>query len=293
MNNDLLEAFLCVARTKSVSQASEILFLSQPTVTHRIQSLEKELNERLFVNKNRQMTLTDAGQDFLPYAVDILNSWNRGLEKIRNRSEEPEGKLTVSMFYHASMLYGEKVVSFAEKYPMIHLSVKTLTPEDSVEQIVDRKVQLGFVRSIRHPALSYHKMKTGNFVLAVHPNHPLSKRKQIVPGDLNGEKMAFLYNGAADQKIIDQFYQEYGQASEIIMETNNFEVCKHFIMKRLGLAYLPQYTIQAELDEGSIAGIPVTLAKQPPEYDIDLVWLTENANLTLYRLFINHFTGKS
>ncbi|TMV48781.1 LysR family transcriptional regulator [Paenibacillus mesophilus] len=231
--------------------------------------MEKELNERLFVNKNRQMTLTDAGHDFLPYAVEILNSWNRGLEKIRNRSEEPEGKLTVSMFYHASLLYGEKVVSFMEKHPKVRLFVKSLSPEDSVQQIIDREVHLGFIRSIRHPALSYCKLIAGNFILAVYPNHPLTKRKQLVPADLSGEKMVYMYNGAGDQKIIDQFYHEYGQASEIMMETNNFEVCKRFIIRRLGIAYLPRYAIQAKLDDGSIVGIPVTLAKQPPEYDID------------------------
>ena len=59
-----LEAFLQVAHHRSFSRAAEALFLTQPSVTARIQSLEREIGERLFERTGRSVTLTDAGHAF-------------------------------------------------------------------------------------------------------------------------------------------------------------------------------------------------------------------------------------
>src|SRR5918992_392117 len=63
-----IEAFLEVARRQNLSRAAEALFVSQPTLTARLQSLETSLGEQLFVRTRRGMRLTEAGEAFLPYA---------------------------------------------------------------------------------------------------------------------------------------------------------------------------------------------------------------------------------
>ena len=63
-----IEAFLEVARRQNLSRAAEALFVSQPTLTARLQSLESSLGEQLFVRTRRGMRLTEAGEAFLPYA---------------------------------------------------------------------------------------------------------------------------------------------------------------------------------------------------------------------------------
>jgi DNA-binding transcriptional LysR family regulator len=56
-----LEAFLEVARLQNLSRAAEALYVSQPTVTARLQNLEASLEEQLFVRTRRGMRLTEAG----------------------------------------------------------------------------------------------------------------------------------------------------------------------------------------------------------------------------------------
>ncbi|MGH2611290.1 MAG: LysR family transcriptional regulator, partial [Tepidiformaceae bacterium] len=77
-----LEAFLQVAHHRSFSRAAEALFLTQPSVTARIQSLERELGERLFERTGRSVTLTDAGQAFIPHAQRALTSVQEGADAI-------------------------------------------------------------------------------------------------------------------------------------------------------------------------------------------------------------------
>lgn len=67
MNIDHIEAFLYVVHYKSTHKAASALFLSQPTVTARIKSLERELGVELFYREGRSVTLSDKGKDFLPF----------------------------------------------------------------------------------------------------------------------------------------------------------------------------------------------------------------------------------
>ena len=63
-----VQAFIEVARTGNVSRSAEFLYVTQPALTARIQALEKELGETLFVRTGRGVRLTDAGRVFLPNA---------------------------------------------------------------------------------------------------------------------------------------------------------------------------------------------------------------------------------
>ena len=77
-----IEAFLEVARRQNLSRAAEDLFVSQPTLTARLQSLEAALGEQLFVRTRRGMRLTEAGEAFLPYAEHALSALADGRERL-------------------------------------------------------------------------------------------------------------------------------------------------------------------------------------------------------------------
>jgi len=82
-----IEAFSQVASHSSFSRAAEMLQLTQPSITARIQALERELGEELFERGGRGVKLTDAGRVFLPYAEQILQLLQEGrdaVEEVRN-----------------------------------------------------------------------------------------------------------------------------------------------------------------------------------------------------------------
>ena len=73
-----LEAFVQVARTGSISKAAESLFVTQPAVTARLQTLERDLGTPLLVRSRHGSRLTEAGRAFLPHAEHALSAVNRG-----------------------------------------------------------------------------------------------------------------------------------------------------------------------------------------------------------------------
>ncbi|TAL81526.1 MAG: LysR family transcriptional regulator [Candidimonas sp.] len=78
----VLETFLKIAEVGSFSRASQLLFVSQPTVTARIQSLESNLGQKLFRRTNSVIELTHAGNAFLPYAQTVVRNWRKARQEI-------------------------------------------------------------------------------------------------------------------------------------------------------------------------------------------------------------------
>lgn len=78
MNIENMEAFVYVNHYGSFNKAAEALFLSQPSVTARIQTLERELECKLFDRQSKQTILTEDGRKFLPYAEQMLQVLQKG-----------------------------------------------------------------------------------------------------------------------------------------------------------------------------------------------------------------------
>ena len=73
MNLKQLEAFVKVAEGGSFSKAAKDLFLTQPTISAHISSLEKELNARLFVRNTKEVSLSDDGTELYKYAKQMID----------------------------------------------------------------------------------------------------------------------------------------------------------------------------------------------------------------------------
>lgn len=73
MDTNTLRTFVTLAEVKSFTRTAKMMFVSQSTITNRIRELEKELDTRLFSREYKQIELTEAGENFLPYARKILS----------------------------------------------------------------------------------------------------------------------------------------------------------------------------------------------------------------------------
>lgn len=104
MNLKQLEAFVQVAEGGSFSKAAKELFLTQPTISAHISSLEKELNSRLFVRNTKEVGLSEDGKDLYKYARQMID-----LEKqIEERFEDERG-WGQTLYYHCGVYHSGSV----------------------------------------------------------------------------------------------------------------------------------------------------------------------------------------
>ncbi|MCA9844854.1 MAG: LysR family transcriptional regulator, partial [Dehalococcoidia bacterium] len=131
-----LEAFLQVAHHRSFSRAAEALFLTQPSVTARIQSLERELGERLFERSGRSVSLTDAGIAFIPHAQRALTAVQEGADAIDAVRHGEVGSIRIG----ASSSIGtynlpDVLERFRDIRPGVHVNLTTGQTEEVVERL--------------------------------------------------------------------------------------------------------------------------------------------------------------
>lgn len=81
-----IEAFVTVVDNKSFSKAADMCLLTQPTISARISTLEKELGVRLIDRTGREVFLTDYGRVFYKYAAEMLETRDRATDSIQGLS---------------------------------------------------------------------------------------------------------------------------------------------------------------------------------------------------------------
>ncbi len=87
MDSNLLHTFLEVASTRHFGKAASNLYITQSTVSARIQQLEEQLDARLFERNTKQVALTSEGEKFLRHAESILMAWASARQDLAGESE--------------------------------------------------------------------------------------------------------------------------------------------------------------------------------------------------------------
>ena len=90
-----LEAFVNAVKYKSFSKAADATFLTQPTISTHVGNLESELGVKLLNRKGRDIKLTQQGQEFYAYAIDLLNTRDKAFSVLHDKKEELDGILEI------------------------------------------------------------------------------------------------------------------------------------------------------------------------------------------------------
>src|SRR3954453_5230705 len=150
-----IQGFLEVARRGNVSRAADALRITQPALTARLQALETELGQPLFVRTRRGVQLTDAGNAFIPYAEQAVEALASGMAEVSAVSTGGGGELTLAVAPQVSTyVLPHLLTRFAADHPAVRIVVRTAHSEEIVELVVRREVQAGLGRQVRHPLLT-------------------------------------------------------------------------------------------------------------------------------------------
>src|SRR5699024_4745663 len=144
MNIRHVISFIYVCRFKSFNKAAEKLFITQPSLSSRIKSLEKELDVKLLNRNNRYVEITTEGEIFLPYAKQIFNSYLKAKASLSNS----DGLLTVGSIISVSMSILPKVIfEFQQNY---NISIEVVTAKTStiIDKLLKRECEIAITESV-------------------------------------------------------------------------------------------------------------------------------------------------
>ncbi|MEA2628523.1 MAG: hypothetical protein QOJ10_983, partial [Chloroflexota bacterium] len=260
-----VEGFLEVARRGSVSRAAEALFVTQPTLTARLHSLERELGSPLFVRTPHGMRLTDAGRAWVPFAERALRALVDGrdvLEQVRSASA---GHLMIGAAPAVSTyILPGLLEEFVAAHPRVEVSVRTGHSEDVVDLVLRDEVQIGLGRAIRHPDLELRPFHTEELVLVCAPGHPFTKRREVPMEEVANERLIMFDITSSYYEITQAAFLSSGVKLRGLMELDSIEAAKKMVERSLGVALLPRTAVAREV-EGKTLRL-VRMKDAPPMY---------------------------
>ncbi|MCB8943834.1 MAG: LysR family transcriptional regulator [Ardenticatenaceae bacterium] len=177
-----LEAFLTVVREGSFTQAAEILNLTQPSLSARIQQLEQSLGCELFRRDKRPIQLTPPGETFADYVERALGILNAGYDALQARRLGLTGRITVcSPFSIATYLLPQVVSRFTQAFPEADLYLETGHSDFAFRQLRDGLVDLAFAAAFpRILAQSQALLRLHDkMIVAARPAHELANAPGI------------------------------------------------------------------------------------------------------------------
>lgn len=162
-----IEAFTNVANFKSFSKAASTIFLSQPTISSHIASLEKELNVQLFDRTSKVVYLTPAGESFLEYAINLINTRNNAISTLSNFNTKISGKLNLwASTTPCNSLVPDLIKKFSGLYPDVRFNITEQGSSDIIKNILDLNCEIGIVgTTIKNGKIKSYKLMEDELVL--------------------------------------------------------------------------------------------------------------------------------
>ena len=96
MNFVQIEAFVAVIRYRSFSKAAEAIYLSQPTISSHIRSLENELGVQLLIRSTKEIYPSAAGRIFYGYASEMISMRDKAVSEVKSYSTKIQGSLEIA-----------------------------------------------------------------------------------------------------------------------------------------------------------------------------------------------------
>jgi LysR family transcriptional regulator, low CO2-responsive transcriptional regulator len=289
-----LEIFEAVVQEGSFSGAAERLLMTQSAVSQHIQSLESGVGAQLFQRGRRGVRLTDAGEMLHQYTQRILALVAEAEARITQVENLPSGQVRIGATPGVSVyLLPRWIQIFQATYPNLSVSLSTGTTTHVVRNVLNHDIDVGFIegeiRADEYPRLGVSDLETITHVLVVGRDHPWWDQSAITFDALTNQP--FLVREADSQTgmWIQDVLAANGVKPKVVARFDNPESIKQAVISGLGVSFLPTYTIQSELDAGTLRCVEVQGVAL--ERSLKIVWDAQQFCTPVTRAFLTLLSG--
>lgn len=233
----VLRYFLTVVREESITKASEVLHITQPTLSRQLSQMEEEVGVKLFNRGSRKITLTNEGILLRRRAEEILHLVDKTEKELIEQDEQVEGKISIGCGEIASVqLLPILFREFREKYPRIRFDIFTATADLVKEQMDKGLIDIGLLlEPIDMQKYDFIRLdRKENWVVLMRPDDSLTRKESVTAKDLSTLPL-ILPRRVSVQSELASWFGDYYEKLDVVF-TSNLNT-NGAIMVSNGLAY--------------------------------------------------------
>lgn len=258
-----LNTFKVIVEEGGFTKAAERLNYTQSTITFQIGQLEQELSVKLFERIGRKMVLTKAGERLIPYVDDVLSS----IDRLQNFGEDLtswKGDLKIGV---GETLLSYKIPpvlkAFHTKAPNARLFLRSMNCYDIRDELIAGTLDMGvFYNDIGGTGTSLETVPLKTYKLALvaspavkdrFPDFITPDQKLSVPFIINESNCIF-------RQIFEQYLRKKSILLDHTIELWSIQAIKQLVQNDMGITYLPRFTVEQELAQGTLTEIPTDIS---------------------------------
>jgi len=246
-----------VEKHGSLTAAAEILCLTQSALSHSIKKLEVQLGTEIWRREGRNLRLTQAGEQVLAVARQVLPQLDLAEERLRQVAQGQRGTLRIGMECHPCYRWLLNVVSpFLAAWPNVEVDVKQNVQFDGIAALRGFEIDLLVTPDpIFKPGLRFEPVFDYELVMAVARSHPLAQAPHVEPQQLK-DQVLITYPVSTDRlDIYTQFLLPAGAMPERQKTVENTDIMMQLVASGRGVAALPRWLVKEYAPQMSIVDV--------------------------------------
>ncbi|ART76163.1 LysR family transcriptional regulator [Sutcliffiella horikoshii] len=251
MNTSEFQILSVLAKEKNMRKASERLFVSQPALSQRLQSIEKNWNTKIFIRTQKGLLITPAGEKIVEFAEEVLAKEAKVREEITSLDKEIYGTLKIAVATIIGQYWLPKVLKrYIQKYPNAKVSLVTGWSSDIVKSLYEDEVHLGIIRgNPEWKGVKKHLLRDKLYLVD-------TEIKELSELELTERPfIQFKSDSTYYQEIQVWWHKKFQAPPKRTIVVDQIETCKQMALNGIGYAILPSITLQDDYD--NIKKIPL------------------------------------
>lgn len=252
-----LRIFVAVCDYKTITKASEALYIAQPSVSLAISELEEYYGVRLFDRISRKLYLTKAGEQVLGYARHITSLFDQMEKSVKNA--EASGAIRVG----ASVTIGTCLLPiFAKKFEetIAHLSLSATVENSNIleKMVLANQLDLALVEGVPcSDQLIVSPFLDDELVAVCSADNPLGQSEEVSAEELSRKPLILREVGSGTRQLFENAMMLHNLSIKPHWECISTQAIVNAVMMDIGVSVLPERLVSKEIKEGKLLKIPV------------------------------------
>ena len=246
-----------IADEKSITRAAQKLYLTQPSLSHCVMNIERQLGTRLFRRTSSGLVLTYAGEKYYRMACEVLRVYAAFESEISEESDLIRGRITLGITnYLACDLLPRMLPRFHQEHPGIELRVVEETTDELEKSLLSGRLDFAIMHTgagdgaSEDPGLAHEVLRRDPFLLVAPPDHPYAdhavlregmKYPELDPALLGGEPFLMVSKGQRIRHVADRVLHQAGVAPQIVFTSRNYETLRRLCAQGMGYTFVPRH----------------------------------------------------
>ena len=265
-----LRAFCVLARTGSFTETGRELHLTQSGISHSMKALELDAGCLLLNRLGKKVALTQAGEQLLHHAEQILEEMERAREALTHLGKWGQGRLRLGASTTACQHIIPPVLrAFKERFPEHVITIEASDTAGMVTALLQQRVDLALTLNPgNEPQLEFHPLFNDELFFLVGARHAWAAVPHIPRNEIPKQSFIHYSKNSVTFRLVEDYFRREMIVLNTVIEVGSMEATKELVKLGLGVSIMARWAARKELEDNSLIALPLGRKKLRREWGI-------------------------